>query len=75
MARQAIPKPSKELLNSCRILKIRHEKGFIFTYRGHEVDLSDCDGRFVSVLNSIAVQLADKLTSAYNDAVGTFFGI
>lgn len=68
-------KPSEELLRTCRFLKITHEKEFIFTFKGHEVNLSTSGERPLHVMLCIATQLAEKLTDVYNEEVKTLFGL
>lgn len=67
-------KPSADLLISCKLLGIKREKGFIFTYKGHEVDLSSSKDRPVHVMACIAEQLAERLTEVYKGNIKALFG-
>lgn len=69
--KKAIP---RELFQACKLLDMRQEKGFIFTFKGHEIDLSECDGKLINVLNTIANQLADRLTEVHNGNIEALFG-
>ena len=68
-------KPSAELSYACKFLGLKKEKGFIYLYKGHEIDLTECEGeKPIQVLKFVTDILADRLTKVHNGNVAALFG-
>ena len=64
-----------ELLTSCILIGLKQENGFIFSFKGHEIDLVSCDKhRPVHVLKFIADELAERLREVHNGNIKALFG-